>query len=149
MTNLGPLLADGADGVDADPARAVVLFSLAIDERGNTSAMYNLANLLDEGADDVDADPARAVELYCRSIDEGRHIGAMYTLACLLEDGADGVEADPARVVDLYSRAIDEEVARTQRRILQICLPKVPLGWMLTPPERWSCTVEQLKKKRT
>lgn len=97
---LAMLLEDGAEGVDADPTRAVELYTRAIDEGGNVTAMLRLAFLFEKGALGVDPDPAQAVDLYTRAIDDGADTNAMNNLANLLKEGAAGVDANSSRAAE-------------------------------------------------
>lgn len=110
--NLANTLANGAEGVDADPVRAVELYSRAIDKGSldggaGICSFSNLDHLLLRDAEGLDPDPTRAVDLFNWAIAEG-DVQARVSLASLLENGAHGVDADPIRAAELYRRAFDE-----------------------------------------
>lgn len=70
LINLVHVLQSGGEGGDVDLARAVQLFSRAVDQRYENSMVY-LARLLTTGAEGVSIDTARAKELYTRAIEDG------------------------------------------------------------------------------
>lgn len=107
MCNLADLLVKGAEGVTADPARAVEMYSRVIEKGAGTEAMNSFGVLLQYGAEGVDIDLGRAVDMYRRAVDGGNTL-AMHNLASVLVKGPGAVDPDPIRAVDLYSRAIDE-----------------------------------------
>ncbi len=108
MYNLAQLLEHGAQGVPADPARAVELYTKAAEEGGHLYAMHCLAAIHESGECGLKKNSARAVALYTRCIASGGEEDSMINLAIILKDGAEGVPADPKRSLDLYMRAIAE-----------------------------------------
>lgn len=95
MSQLAALLEDGAEGVDADHARAVDLDIGAVEKEGDDEAMRKLALLLEKN--NVTTEPVRATELYRRAI-EGGHEHAIVKLAEVLsnrtsDEDADGIDS--------------------------------------------------------
>lgn len=94
MNRLAMLLEEGAEGVDADHARAVQLYIAAIAEGGDAEAMRNLACLLDERAKGGDANHVQAVKYYNRIVEDGKVADVFFWLGRMLRKG-ESVAAHP------------------------------------------------------
>ncbi|CDF38170.1 Sel1-repeat containing protein [Chondrus crispus] len=108
MNDLGLMLHNGAEGVEADAVRAMELYELAISKGIKSSAMNSLGRLLETGGKGVEKDAVRAKELFQLAINEHGHVGAMNNLGLMVEEGAEGVEADAVRAMELYELAISK-----------------------------------------
>ncbi|MFI8691216.1 tetratricopeptide repeat protein [Stutzerimonas kunmingensis] len=99
---LGQILLDGR-GIEADPALALIWFSIAAD-RGHAMAC-NMAGRCHEHGWGAPANPARAADFYRRAAEMGLDWG-MYNLANLLATGR-GISQDEAAAYRLYRQAAE------------------------------------------
>lgn len=138
--HLANLLKEGANGVNADPAREVKLYERGVDEEGSAYVKIRLACILKDGADGVEPDPARAAELFERAIDQEGFVGTMNCLADILANGFEGQERDIQRAVQLYERVIDEEANSVSMNNLALLLQGGTEAWKRIPQGHCSCT---------
>ena len=101
---LGMMLLQGAEGVNADRTAAQALLEKAA-AQGHSGALYNLATIAIEREGDAKPDFAKAADLFHRAAQAGDD-NAAYSYGVLLREGR-GVPLDISEAADWLKRAAD------------------------------------------